>query len=481
MKRLQPPPTLEREALELMPVSALVEIILKQQEMIQKLFEEVERLKEIIGQDSNTTSKPPSSDLHKRSEKARPEESSASGEAKRKPGGQPGHPGRTRKGFSRVDRYELLRPVCCPDCGGESFADEVSRLRRQQVAQLHPRPIEVVEYQQASCACLGCGAVVQASLPEDVVAGHDLGVGLQAMLVWLGEYGHLSYEKQQEWLWEMGAIQIGLGTLCATTRRVAELVTPQVAALTRWVKYRPQVQVDESPWLVKGVKEWMWVFTGERFCLFHAGDTRSRAELELILGHHFAGVLSSDDFSVYNGYDAEAQQKCLAHLLRHFKRVRKLKLTVQIALADVFIALIAEAFKHHQAWRTTQDRTVYDAWAADFKLRVAQALQDWTAKAGYAAGLLLRNLKTKSDQWWYFLDHPEIPPDNNRSERALRLAVTKRKVCGGSRSMKGFADTATLLTVVQTCRAQGRSVLEFLRQAISQSVSKLALIPVPIT
>jgi transposase len=65
-----------------------------------------------------------------------------------------------------------------------------------------------------------------------------------------------------------------------------------------------------------------------------------------------------------------------------------------------------------------------------------------------------------------FLDHPEVPPDNNRSERFLRLAVTKRKVCGGSRSMEGFGQTAILLTVIQTCRTQSRSAFEFFIQAL---------------
>ncbi|NEO41047.1 MAG: hypothetical protein F6J90_33875 [Moorea sp. SIOASIH] len=53
--------------------------------------------------DSQTSSKPPSSDLLKKSEKkpSLPSESNTS--AKRKPGGQPGHKGKTRKGFGRVD------------------------------------------------------------------------------------------------------------------------------------------------------------------------------------------------------------------------------------------------------------------------------------------------------------------------------------------------------------------------------------------
>ena len=56
----------------------------------------------------------------------------------------------------------------------------------------------------------------------------------------------------------------------------------------------------------------------------HPGDTRSRAELIQQLGTSFDGVINSDDYSAYNGYKVKAQQKCLAHLLRHFKKVVKL-------------------------------------------------------------------------------------------------------------------------------------------------------------
>lgn len=33
-------------------------------------------------------------------------------------------------------------------------------------------------------------------------------------------YGHLPYEKQQELLWELGQIEIGVGTLVATNERI---------------------------------------------------------------------------------------------------------------------------------------------------------------------------------------------------------------------------------------------------------------------
>ena len=63
-----------------------------------------------------------------------------------------------------------------------------------------------------------------------------------------------------------------------------------------------------------------------------------------------------------------------------------------------------------------------------------------------------RSLRDKADPWWYFQGPPEVPQDFNQAERSLRLAVTKRKISGGSRSLDRLAQTADLLSVVQTCR-----------------------------
>lgn len=357
-------------------------------------------------------------------------------------------------------------------------------VQRQQVAQLVARPIEVVEYQRQTCSCVRCGQLTVAAWSQDIVPGQDLSVRWQALLVWLGNYGHLSYEKQQELLWELGQIEIGVGTLQATNARMAGAVKPSVDCLREWVKQQPLVHVDESPWPVLGLKEWLWVTTGQNFCLFHPGDTRSRAELISQLGETFNGVISTDDYSVYNGYTVKGQQKCLAHLLRHFKKVVKLNHGNNQALGQAFLDLIDEAFVQHKQWRETQDYSAYQTWAMGFKLRVALSIEQWLATAGYEAGKLLRSLRDKAQQWWYFLDHPEVPPDNNLAERSLRLAVTKRKVSGGSRSMKRFAQTADLLSVVQTCRRQGRSVMEFF-QSVLMSYEKLgksrpSLLPKPI-
>jgi len=455
-------------------------VIMQQQTVIAQLQREIEQVKGRRYSDSQTSSKPPSSDLLKKSEKPK-ETSEPAEEGKRKPGGQPGHPGKTRKGFGRVDRYEIFRPQQCLHCGGKTFLEAPVAVQHQQVARLVERPIEIVEYQRQSCQCAGCGEIVEAAWSADFVPGQDLSIGLQALLVSLGNKGHLSYEKQQELVWELGQIEIGIGTLQATNSRMADGVSQSVESLWEWAQQQPHVHVDETPWPVMGIKEWLWVASGRGFSLFHAGDTRSRGELETMLGTEFKGILSSDDFSVYNGYPVKGQQKCLAPLRRHFKKVIRLGHGNDPQLGQAFLDLIDEAFAQHRQWRETQDGAAYRTWAESFKVKIEQILQQWSSKAGYAAGILLRSLRDKAAQWWYFLDHPEVPPDNNQAERSLRLAVTKRKVCGGSRSMDRFAQTADLLSVIQTCRTQGRSVIQFFKQVLRSQVfaevSKPSLIP----
>ncbi len=55
-----------------------------------------------------------------------------------------------------------------------------------------------------------------------------------------------------------------------------------------------------------------------------------------------------------------------------------------------------------------------------------------------------------------------IEPTNNAAERALRHAVWWRKSSCGTASEWGSRFVERVLTVVATCRQQGRNVLEFL-------------------
>jgi transposase len=464
----------DREQLLQLSKEQLVEIILQ-------LETRLARLEVQLGDDSTTSSKPPSTDLLRKSEMAKPKAEDDT--PKRKPGGQPGHKGSTRKGFGTPDRYEILRPERCGVCGHAQL--ETLKVSERQVACLALQPIEVVSFSRHTCYCPHCQTTTVAPWPERLCGEQDIDIGLQSVLGWLGTYGQLSYEKQAEFVEQLCGWRPSVGTLATVNDRLAKAVAPAVQTAWQYLRVQPVVYVDETPWPVMGTKEWLWQFGTEQLSLFHAGDTRGRIELSSRLGLQFGGCLVSDDFSVYNGYAAAAQQKCLAHLRRHFKKIEKLSPAEPVGLAPAFIALIDEAFAQYATWQQSAQREVFNEWAAGFKLRVHTAIGMWLPKASYEAGKLLRSLRDKASQWWYFLYDPSVRPDNNLSERNLRLAVTRRKVSGGSRTMDRFAQTADLLSVVQTCRRQYRSAMEFFVKALqanSHATFKTpSLIPEPNT
>ncbi|MHC5719513.1 MAG: IS66 family transposase, partial [Nostoc sp.] len=178
-----------------------------------------------------------------------------------------------------------------------------------------------------------------------------------------------------------------VGTLVATNERIDGAVTQSIDRLKQWIKKtQPNIHSDETPWMVKGVKEWLWIFANTDFALFHAADTRSRAELESILGSTYEGVLSSDDYSAYNGYPVKAQQKCLAHLRRHFKKLIKLPGLNNQEIGEKFVNLIDEAFQNYTLFQQTQDILEFFSWTSDFQAKVNSDISEWIAKAGGEAG-----------------------------------------------------------------------------------------------
>ncbi len=83
---------------------------------------------------------------------------------------------------------------------------------------------------------------------------------------------------------------------------------------------------------------------------------------------------------------------------------------------------------------------------------------------------------------WTFARVDGVEPTNNAAERALRPAVLWRKGSFGSDSAAGSRFTERLLTIVATCRQQGRGLLDLLvaaGEAALQGTAAPSLLPAP--
>jgi len=78
----------------------------------------------------------------------------------------------------------------------------------------------------------------------------------------------------------------------------------------------------------------------------------------------------------------------------------------------------------------------------------------------------VKDLREYGAALWTFAKVEGIEPTNNAAERAIRKAVLWRKGSFGSASTAGSRFVEPMLTVRESLRAQGRSILEFLEQSI---------------
>ena len=78
----------------------------------------------------------------------------------------------------------------------------------------------------------------------------------------------------------------------------------------------------------------------------------------------------------------------------------------------------------------------------------------------------IKSLTKARDKIFTFLLHPNIPPDNNGSERAIRNIKVKLKVSGQFKTFQGAQDYASLRSIVDTSRKRGLNEFDSLMGVI---------------
>jgi transposase len=75
------------------------------------------------------------------------------------------------------------------------------------------------------------------------------------------------------------------------------------------------------------------------------------------------------------------------------------------------------------------------------------------------------------DSLFTFLDHPELAPDNNSSERALRPTATYRKVTGGFRSVWGSELYSAARSIIGTAARQATNAFAAIKSTLGISTA----------
>jgi transposase len=143
-----------------------------------------------VGQNSQNSSKPPSSDGL-----AKPAPKSLRKVSGRKPGRPKGQPGATMALTDSPDRRVRHVPSCCAGCGESLSGAAETGMERRQVTEIPPVKAVVTEHQLIELECGGCGAQTKGAAPAGVTAPVQYGPRFAAMGVYLWHGQFLSRDR----------------------------------------------------------------------------------------------------------------------------------------------------------------------------------------------------------------------------------------------------------------------------------------------
>ena len=421
------------------------------------LESEIARLRK----DSSNSHKPPSSDIVK------PKPPSAPRGKKRRIGAQPGHPRHERAPFSphQIDKTEEYRLDRCPDCGGP--LEESSQPPRiiQQV-ELVEKPLVVTEHRAPKLWCARCRKLQSAQMPPEVRAAGLAGARLTAAVAWMKGSAHASYTTIQTFMADVFGVGLSRGQLVRAVAKVSLALGPVYAELEDALPSQKRLNVDETGHKDRGDDLWTWCFRAALFTLFKISGSRGSKVLLQALGEQFDGVLGCDYFSAYRKYMGEVGvevQFCLAHLIRDVKFLLTLDASTR-KYGERLLEHLRALFRIIHRRDTMRPEQFERALERQRKLIVHAATHPpWTREAQNIA----ERFHKHADAYFRFITTPGVEPTNNLAEQALRFVVIDRRITQGTRGEAGRVWSQRIWTVRATCAQQGRSVFEFLHDAVT--------------
>jgi transposase len=384
----------------------------------------------------------------------------------------------------------------CEQCGLPYRCDGTAASHQEIVVEIkaHKRVLRRQCYEQAcSCPTPGLPQRVTAPAPprliprgllslesivESLLRKFDLWMPLERMV--------------REWR-ELG-VAIGPGTWCGLWQRLAPVLVALAEAIRGAAQQERQFLMDETRWEVFVVVEgkgshrwWLWVIVTPQAKIYVLAPSRGAEVPKEFFGYQPGSCavqrpfLMADRWASYKVLvDWLILAFCWSHVRRDFLEGQAAAQEEQIQWAQGWIDRIAQLYQLNEQrlelGRDLQGRPLPAPFIRMDPARMAQPAylqaqqqlaaavaafkQQWEQELAEATLPIRRRkvLVSLQEHWQgltYFVQYPEIPMDNNGSERAIRSAVIGRNNFYGSGSLWSGQLMAAMLTILQTGRMHG--------------------------
>jgi transposase len=360
-------------------------------------------------------------------------------------------------------------PVCaCGACGGKVWRKDVETSRHYTAVKTHVR-CRVIERERV--VCVGCGAYTTAQMPPMPVQRALFDCAFLAWLVTMKFALLIPLDRIRTHLALQG-VDLAMGTLVSLIQRAAELAEAIDDAHWAHLKAGLYIAFDGTglktliPGQDKAWDGYLEVYTRGEVSVFRYDLTKHADGLQARLDG-YTGTLVCDAESRNR---AAAPNNDLAHCLAH--PLRKLRDAVKSHPKRA-----AQGMRFIQALYDLEEQAAEANLRGDALLsfrkrrsrRVLRRLRQWltgvvarepppTDPVGKVARYMLKHWEGLTR----FVDDPELPLDNNESEREFQRHAKLRYASLFAGSVAGAHRWAILLGVVRTAQKCGIDVQAYL-------------------
>jgi transposase len=375
-------------------------------------------------------------------------------ESKRRGTGKPrgrrkGHPGAHRAEPERIDET-VQHPVpgrCECGCEDIEVTDEVVTTVVEDIPQVRTHNTKHVARVGRCCRCK---RRVMAPLPGAVKSGQSVakaqvGPNAQAMALELRFERKLALGGICRVFGNWFGLSITPGGLSQLFDRTRDWSRPTYEEIQTHIRTSPVVGLDETGMRQDGLGGWAWLARTDDATLVRIELSRGAWVADQILGDGFVGVVCSDFYGAYTRRDDWTHAYCGAHAQREAKKI-----------AELSSSPLAEAFRDRlDIWYLDARRAQKSADDGD-RRRIRIRLNRLVTTPQFAAHEDVARLQRRLDEHFEgvvtFVDRPDVPADNNGTERDVRPIAAYRRVTGGTRSSAGSLTLAHWMSVTQTLR-----------------------------
>jgi transposase len=359
---------------------------------------------------------------------------------------------------------------CCPSCARTDLK-QVGRGKSSTVYEYVAPHFRKRVYNRETLSC-GCGKyIVTAPAPDRVGDKTQYAPSFVAhVIVTKCADNRAQYNLAKEY--ERVGVPISRSTINALFHRAGSVLSPLVHRLFARIAATDLVLADETSMRMQTTKKraFIWTFVTQRLIGYRFSADRSGATPSEVLGRS-PGTLICDAYTGYNKLLSTGGRRrggCLAHARRKVFDAREFpESEAALDLIGAIYEVDREAHKHgigatelHAEMRRTRSRPLFARlllWA-----RAQRKKHGPKTLPGRAARYILKNWRALG----LFLRDPRIPPDNNRSEAALRRVALGRRVFLFVGNLTAGENLAALYSLVASCELNGVNPIAYLSDVL---------------